>query len=93
MRYFAAVRAWRCSIAAARSKVLHRPAPRIWAGCFGESANGLPLIGAIPGSPHCYAVLGYGGNGISFSVIAAQMIQRAILGLPDPDSNLFALWA
>ena len=62
-----------------------------WAGCFGSSATGLPAIGAIPGAARCFAVLGYGGNGITFSVIAAQVIQRAILGLPDPDADLFAL--
>lgn len=84
-------------IAAIRRK-LHKLLPSldtapefVWAGCFGESANGLPFIGAIPGAPHCYAVLGYGGNGISFSVIAAQVIQRAILGLPDTDADLYAL--
>jgi glycine/D-amino acid oxidase-like deaminating enzyme len=62
-----------------------------WAGCFGASATGLPAIGAIPGASRCFAVMGYGGNGITFSVIAAQVIQRAILGLPDPDADLFAL--
>ncbi|RPJ45856.1 MAG: FAD-binding oxidoreductase [Betaproteobacteria bacterium] len=62
-----------------------------WAGCFGDSATGLPAIGAIPGATRCFAVLGYGGNGITFSAIAAQVIQRAILGLPDPDADLFAL--
>ncbi len=62
-----------------------------WAGCFGASASGLPAIGAIPGTPRCFAVMGYGGNGITFSVIAAQIIQRAIQGLPDPDAELFAL--
>jgi glycine/D-amino acid oxidase-like deaminating enzyme len=62
-----------------------------WAGCFGASATGLPAIGAIPGTPRCFAVMGYGGNGITFSVIAAQIIQRAIQGLPDPDAELFAL--
>ena len=30
-----------------------------WAGTFGESANGLPTIGAVPGMPNCYAVMGY----------------------------------
>lgn len=63
----------------------------VWAGCFGETATGLPFIGQVPGSPRCYAVLGYGGNGITFSAIAAQLIQRAILGLPDADADLFAL--
>lgn len=62
-----------------------------WAGCFGASITGLPAIGAIPGAPRCFAILGYGGNGITFSVIAAQLIQRAILGLSDPDAELFAL--
>ena len=63
----------------------------VWAGCFGESVTGLPAIGPVPGANGCYAVMGYGGNGITFSVIAAQMLQRAVLGLPDPDSDLFAL--
>jgi len=62
-----------------------------WAGCFGASATGLPAIGVIPGAPRCFAVLGYGGNGITFSAIAAQVIQRAIMGTPDPDADLFAL--
>ena len=48
-------------------------------------------IGQVPGAKGCYAVMGFGGNGITFSVIAAQMLQRAVLGLPDPDSDLFAL--
>ena len=62
-----------------------------WTGCFGESETGLPAIGPVPGAKGCYAVMGYGGNGITFSVIAAQMLQRAILGLPDPDRDLFPL--
>lgn len=62
-----------------------------WAGCFGASATGLPAIGRIPGAARCFAVMGYGGNGITFSVIAAQIIQRSILRLPDPDAELFAL--
>lgn len=62
-----------------------------WAGCFGDSVTGLPAIGAIPGAARSFAVMGYGGNGITFSAIAAQVIQRAILGLPDPDADLFAL--
>jgi glycine/D-amino acid oxidase-like deaminating enzyme len=62
-----------------------------WAGCFGASASGLPAIGVIPGAPRCLAVMGYGGNGITFSVIAAQIIQRTIAGMTDPDAALFSL--
>ncbi len=60
-----------------------------WAGCFGESVTGLPLIGALPGKPHCYGIMGYGGNGITFSAIAAQLIQRTLAGIKDPDVDLF----
>ena len=35
--------------------------------------------------------MGFGGNGITFSAIAAEMILRAILGLPDPDHAMFRL--
>jgi glycine/D-amino acid oxidase-like deaminating enzyme len=62
-----------------------------WAGSFGQSSTGLPAIGRVPGARNCYAVLGFGGNGITFSAIAAQMVQRMVLGLPDPDEELFAL--
>jgi len=61
-----------------------------WAGCFGTTETGLPMIGEIPGMSRCYAALGYGGNGITFSLIAAQLIQRAICGASDPDADLFA---
>ena len=62
-----------------------------WAGYFGESATGLPAIGRIPGAERCFAVLGFGGNGITFSAVAAQIIQRDLLGVPDHDAELFTL--
>ena len=61
-----------------------------WAGSFGESSTGLPAIGRIPGAERCFAVLGFGGNGITFSAVAAQLIQRDLAGLPDRDADLFA---
>jgi glycine/D-amino acid oxidase-like deaminating enzyme len=57
-----------------------------WCGSFGSSATGTPSIGAVPGMARCFAVLGFGGNGITFSAMASQMI----LGCPDPDRDLFA---
>jgi glycine/D-amino acid oxidase-like deaminating enzyme len=62
-----------------------------WCGSFGQSPTGLPLIGAIPRHANCYAVLGFGGNGITFSAIAAQVLQRQICGLHDPDADLFRI--
>ena len=83
-------------IAALQAKVhallpwLDTSADFAWAGTFGESENGLPSIGAVPAMPNCYAVLGYGGNGITFSVVAAQIIQALLRGQSDPNTELFA---
>lgn len=61
-----------------------------WTGSFGSSSTGLPSIGTVPGMKRCYAVLGYGGNGITFSMVAAQLIRSLITGQGDPDADLFA---
>lgn len=62
----------------------------VWAGSFGASTTGLPSIGKIPRQKNCYAVMAYGGNGITFSRIAAELIAADILGYNDPDKRLFA---
>jgi glycine/D-amino acid oxidase-like deaminating enzyme len=62
-----------------------------WAGCFGESPTGLPAVGPIHGLSRCYAVLGFGGNGITFSMLAAQLVSRHIQNIKDPDAELFDL--
>lgn len=59
-----------------------------WAGSFGDSPVGTPTIGRIPGMPNCYAAMGYGGNGITFSMMAAQMLRSLICGYGDPDADL-----
>lgn len=61
-----------------------------WTGSFGQSVTGLPSIGAIPGYARCFAVLGYGGNGITFSMLAAELITTTLAGRRDPDAELFA---
>lgn len=60
-----------------------------WAGAFGESATGLPSIGPVPDMDHAFAVMGFGGNGITYSVIASQIVAAAIRGRPDPDADLY----
>jgi glycine/D-amino acid oxidase-like deaminating enzyme len=37
-----------------------------------------------------FAVLGYGGNGITFSQIASEIVSTAISGAVDADGKLFA---
>ncbi len=61
-----------------------------WAGSFGTTTTGLPFIGALPDRPRIFAVMGYGGNGITYAEMAAELVTTAILGNKDPDSDLFA---
>ena len=61
-----------------------------WCGNFGGSTTGTPSIGPVPGMKHCYAVLGYGGNGITFSMMAAQILRAHICGDGDADADLFS---
>lgn len=61
-----------------------------WTGSFGTTSTGLPYIGAIPRHPRIHAVMGYGGNGITFSRIASEIISASIKGIADTDAELFA---
>jgi len=61
-----------------------------WAGTFSNTKDGLPFIGSIPERPHTYFALGFGGNGITFSQIAAQLICDQFLGKKNPDIGLFS---
>ena len=60
-----------------------------WAGAFGESATGLPSIGPVEGMDHAWAVMGFGGNGITYSVIASQIVAAEVRGGSDPDAGLY----
>ena len=60
-----------------------------WSGTFGETKDGLAYIGGHPRFRHAYFALGYGGNGITFSVIAAEFIRDDFLGRKNPDAHIF----
>lgn len=62
-----------------------------WAGTFGETRDGMPCIGPVPGVPRVLAALGYGGNGIVFSVIASRILRDIVLGEGHEDAELFSL--
>jgi glycine/D-amino acid oxidase-like deaminating enzyme len=64
-----------------------------WAGAFGTTGSGLPLIGSLPRHPRILAVMGYGGNGISYAQIASEMVTAYIAGARDSDADLFAIKA
>ena len=60
-----------------------------WSGAFGNSKDGLPYIGSVVEHPDTFFALGYGGNGITFSVLAGQMIADAIGGQKSSHFKLF----
>jgi glycine/D-amino acid oxidase-like deaminating enzyme len=60
-----------------------------WTGVFGSTKDGLPFIGPYKKLPNSYFALGFGGNGITFSVIAAEIIIDMILGKSRGDTKLF----
>lgn len=45
-----------------------------WAGVFGSTKDGLPYIGKHPKFKNALFVLGFGGNGITFSIQGMQLI-------------------
>ena len=51
-----------------------------WAGTFGETKDGLPYIGEHNDFKNSYFVLGFGGNGITFSVIGMEMVSCWLKG-------------
>lgn len=61
-----------------------------WAGTFGSTKDGLPFIGTHPQFPNRYFSLGFGGNGITFSTIGAEIIRDMYLGRPNPNTELFS---
>ena len=60
-----------------------------WAGTFAETKDGLPYIGKYK-DPRSYYILGFGGNGITFSVIAAKIIRDLVMKKPNKDANIFS---
>ena len=57
-----------------------------WTGTFGSTKDALPYIGTYNKTPHTYYALGFGGNGITFSVIAAEIICDMITGKKNKDA-------
>ncbi len=63
-----------------------------WTGTFAESKDGLPYIGKHKDHPFSFFSLGYGGNGITFSLIAAKLISDSILKKKVPYQNIFSFY-
>lgn len=61
-----------------------------WAGTFGETQDGLPYIGEHKDYKNAYFVLGFGGNGITFSVIGMEMVSHWLKNKKHPLTKNFA---
>jgi glycine/D-amino acid oxidase-like deaminating enzyme len=73
-------------------KLLHKPDLELdyaWGGAFAESPNSLPVFKPVDGVPGAFVVLGSGGNGITFAMLAASIVQSWLAGRTDRDAHLF----
>jgi glycine/D-amino acid oxidase-like deaminating enzyme len=90
-------RAFRAGIESLREHVerLWPPVARIdtdyaWEGIFVTTPDGLPYIGRHPRYARHLFALGYGGNGMTFGFLAAQLLLKWYRGERSSDCRLFA---
>lgn len=62
---------------------------RQWSATFGSSPDSLPGIGRSSSMPHVWLAAGFGGNGIAFASLAADLLERELQGGTDPDRECF----
>ena len=55
-----------------------------WSGIMGFSADGLPMIGSLPGQPNIYFLGGYTAHGIGWGFKAGQLAARLIMDGEQP---------
>jgi glycine/D-amino acid oxidase-like deaminating enzyme len=62
-----------------------------WAGTFAETKDGLPFFGPHPQyGPRVHFAMAYGGNGITFAAIGAEMLRARIERRRHPLAKLFS---
>ena len=60
-----------------------------WAAVFGRSPDGLPAIGRVADNDRLWLASGFGGNGITFAALAAELLTAELTRSPDPDLACF----
>ena len=61
-----------------------------WSSQYFEPADGLPYIGHLPGHPgNIFVAAGYGGNGMTYSSVAALLLKQMILNKESAYKKLF----
>lgn len=62
-----------------------------WAGTFAETDDGLPFFGPHEQyGPRVHFAMAYGGNGITYSAIGAELLRDRIEGRSHPCARLFS---
>ena len=62
-----------------------------WAGTFAETDDGLPFVGTHDQyGPRVHFAMAYGGNGITYSQITAEILRDSLQGAPHPCAALFS---
>ncbi len=61
-----------------------------WTGTFGSTKDGLPFIGEYKKLPNSYFALGFGGNGITFSLLAAKYISELYVDADKKIPSMFS---
>jgi glycine/D-amino acid oxidase-like deaminating enzyme len=79
-------------LAAAGARLIGRDAIEpdcAWSATFGLSPDGLPAIGRATNAERIWLAYGFGGNGITFASLAADLLPRLMQGAADADACLF----
>jgi glycine/D-amino acid oxidase-like deaminating enzyme len=66
------------------------PIEYAWEGLFATTRDGLPFIGPHKRYPRHLFALGYGGNGMTFGYLAAQLLLRRVTGHPSEVDHFFS---
>ena len=62
-----------------------------WSGVFGWTADFLPMVGAIPGSPREFIITGFSGGGVPFAFECGRSIAQSVLrGTPTDGCAMFS---
>ncbi|MFO1052820.1 MAG: FAD-binding oxidoreductase [Planctomycetota bacterium] len=66
--------------------------PTVWTGIMAGTNDALPLLGALPGRPGVFTLLGFNGYGLSFAFLAGRSLAEQILTgtASHPAAGLFA---
>lgn len=65
------------------------PVDCVWSATFGSSPDGLPAIGPAANYGGVWLASGFGGNGISFAALGAEIIASDIAGKADLSARYF----